>query len=485
MSKAAPQFAPVDDGATAAVNIEAEQALLGAILVNNRAFDKVAEILRPEHFAERVHGRIYEAMCTLMERGEIANPITLKKVFDQDGALTEIGGAVYLAKLATSVVTVVNAEDYARTIADMWKRRQALEVLDEAKTRLLTFGIDHDADEQIEITETQLAEITGAHQTPTAPAPLADALDTAVELAERVFKAGGQPVGVPTGYVDLDRTLGGLHPSDLIIIAGRPSMGKTALATCIAKNAAERHDDEGRLHRVAFFSLEMSREQLAARMLAAESTISTERQRAGPLSQEAISDLMIAKDRLRSLHFIIDDTPAASVAAIRTRARRLQRMGGLSLVVIDYLQLIVSGREENRTQEISKITRELKVMAKELQVPVIALSQLSRAVEARENKRPLLSDLRESGSIEQDADVVMFVFREHYYIERAEPMRRGDEGDEKWNNRMDAWHAALAATHGKAEAIVAKNRQGAIGKVNLYFDGDRAVFDNLAQGNGQ
>jgi replicative DNA helicase len=308
--------------------------------------------------------------------------------------------------------------------------------------------------------------------------PLAHALDAAVALAEQVFKAGA-PMGVPTGFIDLDRKLGGLHNSDLVVIAGRPSMGKTALAACILENAAARG------HRAVFFSLEMSQEQLAARMIAGRTGIGTERQRAGPLVAADVVTMAEAKDELRRLPIVIDDTPAHSVAAIRTRARRLQRMGGLSLVVIDYLQLIVSGREENRTQEISKITRELKVMAKELQVPVIALSQLSRAVEARENKRPLLSDLRESGSIEQDADVVMFVFREHYYIERAEPMRRGDESDEKFNDRIAAWENALASTHGKAEVIVSKNRQGGLGKVELHFNDERTRFENLLrQGSG-
>ena len=474
------------------VNIEAEQALLGAILVNNAAYHRVSEFLRPEHFAEGVHGRIYEAICKLVERGQIANPVTLKGVFDQDNALAEIGGSAYLGRLAASVITVINAEDYGRTIYDLHLRRQLITVGEEVVNGAYKHDIELDATAQIEIAEKKLFDLaesgiaTGGFQA------FQLSLANAILQAEAAFKRDGKTAGVSTGFTDLDKLLGGLHPSDLLILAGRPSMGKTALATNIAFNAAKlyrrKQTQDGRILAedgavVGFFSLEMSAEQLAARVLAEESGVSGDRIRRGDVSHDDFDKFVQASQRLATVPLYIDDTPALSIAALRTRARRLKRQHGLDLIVVDYLQLLQgtgSARSsENRVQEISEITRGLKAIAKELDVPVIALSQLSRAVEQREDKRPQLADLRESGSIEQDADVVMFVFREEYYLGRAEPMRRPEESEEKFNDRYERWKSRLEEVHATAEVIISKQRHGPIGTVRLRFEGETTKFDNL------
>jgi replicative DNA helicase len=474
------------------VNIEAEQALLGAILVNNAAYHRVSEFLRPEHFAEGVHGRIYEAICKLVERGQIANPVTLKGIFDQDNALTEIGGSAYLGRLAASVITVINAEDYGRTIYDLHLRRQLITVGEEVVNGAYKHDIELDATAQIEMAEKKLFDLaesgiaTGGFQA------FQLSLANAILQAEAAFKRDGKTAGVSSGFTDLDKVLGGLHPSDLLILAGRPSMGKTALATNIAFNAAKlyrrKQTQDGRILAedgavVGFFSLEMSAEQLAARVLAEESGVSGDRIRRGDVSHDDFDKFVQASQRLATVPLYIDDTPALSIAALRTRARRLKRQHGLDLIVVDYLQLLQgtgSARSsENRVQEISEITRGLKAIAKELEVPVIALSQLSRAVEQREDKRPQLSDLRESGSIEQDADVVMFVFREEYYLGRAEPMRRPEESEEKFNDRYERWKSRLEEVHATAEVIISKQRHGPIGTIRLRFEGETTKFDNL------
>jgi replicative DNA helicase len=476
---------------TPPTNIEAEQALLGAILVNNDAYGRVSDFLRPEHFAEGVHGRIFEAIRKLAERGQIANPVTLKGVFDQDDALAEIGGGAYLGRLAASVVTIINAEDYGRTIYDLHLRRQLITVGEEVVNAAYVHDLDLDAIAQIETAEKKLFDLAengigdGGFQA------FQHSLANAILQAEAAFKRDGKTAGVSSGFTDLDKLLGGLHPSDLVILAGRPSMGKTALATNVAFNAAKlyrpKQTADGRVVAedgavVGFFSLEMSAEQLAARVLAEESGVSGDRIRRGDVSHDDFDKFVQASQRLASVPLYIDDTPALSIAALRTRARRLKRQHGLDLVIVDYLQLLqgTGGRSaENRVQEISEITRGLKALAKELDVPVIALSQLSRAVEQREDKRPQLADLRESGSIEQDADVVMFVFREEYYLGRAEPMRRPEESEEKFNDRYERWKTRLEEVHATAEVIISKQRHGPIGTVRLRFEGETTKFDNL------
>ncbi len=472
-------------------NTEAEQALLAAILVNNVAYDRVSLFLRPEHFAEGVHGRIFAAIGKLRERGQIANPVTLKNLFDQDSALQEIGGSEYLARLARSVVTIINAEDYGRTIYDLHLRRQLITLGEDIVNEAFAHDLERDAVNQIEAAEKRLFDLATTGQSERGFQPFKQALLTAIDQAADAFKRDGRIVGVATGFTDLDRLLGGLHASDLIVLAARPSMGKTALATNIAFHAARHHrtvqTPEGKTRTedgavVAFFSLEMSSEQLATRILSEESGVPSHLIRRGEVKAEDFEKFVQTSYVLANLPLYIDDSPALSIAAVRTRARRLKRQKGLDLVIVDYLQLLHGSGEgtagESRVQEISEITRGLKALAKELEVPVLALAQLSRAVEQREDKRPLLSDLRESGSIEQDADVVMFIFREEYYLHRSEPVQRPDESLEKFGDRHDRWKEHCEKAYGKAEIIVAKQRHGPINNVMLHFDGDTTKFSN-------
>jgi replicative DNA helicase len=476
-------------------NIEAEQALLGAILVNNTAHSRVAEFLMAEHFGNAVHGRIYAAIGRLVERGQIANPVTLKNLFDQDGALAEIGGAQYLARLAEAAVTIINAEHYGRTIHDLHLRRELITIGQDVVTEAFRHDLDDPATDQIERAEQKLFDLATTGQAEGGFQEFKKPLTNAIQMAEAAFKRDGKTVGVATGFTDLDKKLGGLHPSDLVILAGRPSMGKTALATNIAFNAAKTHKParhpDGRIDItrpaedgavVAFFSLEMSAEQLATRILAEESGTSSDRIRRGDVRREDFDKFVAVSQRLAALPLYIDDTPALSVAALRTRARRLKRQQGLGLIVVDYLQLLRPSSQnrimENRVQEISDITRGLKAIAKELEVPVLALSQLSRAVEQREDKRPMLSDLRESGSIEQDSDVVMFIFREEYYLSRAQPTQRPEESIEKFNDRHERWKERGNAVGGLAEVIIAKQRHGPIGTVTLLFEAETTKFEN-------
>ena len=473
-------------------NAEAEQALLGAILINNAAHARVAEFLLPEHFANAVHGRIFAAITKLLERGQLANAITLKNLFDQDGALAEIGGAQYLARLAEAAVTVIGAEHYGRTIHDLHLRRELITIGQDVVAEAFRHDLDDAATEQIERAEQKLFELATAGQAEGGFRPFSAALTNAITLAQAAFKRDGKTVGVATGFTDLDKKLGGLHPADLVILAGRPSMGKTSLATNIAFNAAKAwrgvRGPDGRITSedgavIGFFSLEMSAEELATRILSEESGTSSDRIRRGEVRREDFDKFVAASQRLAAVPLYIDDSPALSVAALRTRARRLKRQQGLGLIIVDHIQLLrpsSGGRAfENRVQELSDITRGLKALAKELDTPVLALSQLSRAVEQREDKRPMLSDLRESGSIEQDADVVMFIYREEYYLSRGEPTRRPEESDDKFNDRFDRWKERCEAAFGMADVIIAKQRHGPIGTVKLHFEAETTKFDNF------
>jgi replicative DNA helicase len=456
-------------------NDEAEMALLGAILHNNRAYERVADFLRPDHFANRVHGRIFEAIGRLIDRGQIADPITLKQYFEADADLVEIGGYAYLDRLSRSVASIVNAQDYGRAVHDLHLRRQLIALGEDMVNDAYRNDLDSVATIQIETAEQRLYTLASTGEIEAGLREFSTALKASIDAANAAFRREGQLAGVPTGFTDLDKLLGGLHASDLVILAGRPSMGKTALATNIAFHAARTVEDleANRNHIVAFFSLEMSAEQLATRILAEQTAIPSERIRRGELSNDDFERLVIVSQELERLPLYIDDTPALSIAALRTRARRLKRSPGLSMIVVDYLQLLhgsATSRNENRVQELSEITRGLKTVAKELNVPVLALSQLSRAVENRDDKRPQLSDLRESGSIEQDADVVMFVYRDEYYLARKEP-REGTQEHVTWQEEMDKVHKL-------AEIIVAKQRHGPIGKVTLRFEGETTRFSN-------
>jgi len=467
------------------VNYEAEQALLAAILANNQAYERVADFLRPEHFADPVHGRIFEACGKLIDRGQIANAVTLKNAFESDEALQEVGGAQYLAQLQAAYVTIINAEHYGRAIHDLYLRRELIALGEDIVNDAHDHDLDVAATDQIEAAEQKLYSLSETGQSEGDFQSFRSALITAVEQAEAAHRRDGQIAGVATGLMDLDELLGGLHNSDLVVLAGRPGMGKTALATNIGFNAARRYlESEGESGAVVgFFSLEMSAEQLATRILSEQSGVGSENIRRGRLSAQEFEDVVRASNELSTLPFFIDDTPAASVGQVRTRARRLKRRQNLGLLIVDYIQLMrpTAGRNpESRVQEISDITRGLKVIAKELDIPILALSQLSRAVEQREDKRPQLADLRESGTIEQDADVVMFVFREEYYLQKAEPSQRPDEADDKYHERYAKWQERLERSMGVAEAIIAKQRHGPTGKVRLSFEGATTKFGNLA-----
>ncbi len=460
-------------------NMEAEQGLLGALLIDNRSLEKISDFFRPEHFFFQAHQRIYEAIVKLVDRGQNASPVTLKSYFEQDDDLKDLGGATYLADLAGSVVSVVNTEDYARTLYDLFMRRELIALGEDVVNEAYNHSLDSTAVETIEQTESKLFSLAESGEVKGGFVTLKDSVMTAIELAEKAYKTDGHVTGVTTGLRDMDKKLGGLQNSDLLILAARPSMGKTSLAVNIAFNAAKKYAETGGKEGAitGFFSLEMSADQLATRILSDQSGISGDAIRKGNIRQDDFQKFVAASQVLSQVPLHIDDTPALSIGAVRTRARRLKRQHGLGLIVVDYLQLLrgSGGRQssENRVLEVSEITRGLKAIAKELHIPVIALSQLSRAVEQREDKRPQLSDLRESGSIEQDADVVMFIYREEYYLSRMEP----DPGTEKhleWQDRM-------AKAHNIAETIVAKQRHGPIGTVRLFFDSNVTRFSDLEE----
>ncbi len=473
-------------------NLQAEQALLGALLANNRAYERVSEFLAPVHFADSIHGRIFQAIARRIEAGQLADAVTLKAEFEHSGVLEEVGGTAYLAQLLSSMVGIINAGEYGRAIHDAWLRRQLIDIGEVVVNN--AFGADPELDGagQIEAAEQSLFQLaTDGGGGDGGFVTFETALSEAIKVAESAFHQAGHVTGLSTGLRDIDAKLGGLHPSDLLILAGRPGMGKTALATKIAFGAAKSLMDQAReigpnvqpKKHVAIFSLEMSAEQLATRLLSEEARISGDRIRRGDIGQKDFDKFVEVSREIGSLPLQIDDTPAITMSMLRTRCRRLQRTKGLALVVVDYLQLMrpsAGARTENRVQEISMITQGLKALAKELEIPVIALSQLSRQVENREDKRPQLADLRESGSIEQDADVVMFVYRDEYYLEQRMPKEVAFEGGaEKFNAAMDEWQQKMAQVHNKADLIVAKQRHGPTGSIPLFFEGVYTRFADL------
>ena len=465
-------------------NLEAEKSLLGAIFVNNRAYEAVSEFLAPEHFAYPQHGRIFEACAKLIERGQIADPIILKRYFEADENLSDIGGPAYLAELAASAVTVINAGEYGNVIYDLYLKRELIALGEDVVNVAYGGEVEETATSQIEKAEQSLYDLATSGDYEGGFKAFRESVIAAIEIATVAHNRQGGLAGVGTGFRDLDSLLGGMHPSDLLILAGRPSMGKTALATNIAYNAAkDYYESEGREGAVVgFFSLEMSAEQLASRILSEQSNISSDRMRKGELATEEFNRLSAASTTLHQIPIFIDDTPALTVSALRTRARRLKRQHNLGLIVVDYLQLIAgssTSRNDGRVQEVSEITRGLKTLAKELEVPVLALSQLSRAVEQREPPRPQLSDLRESGSIEQDADVVAFIYREEYYLERKKPSHRGDEDDSDFQRRYEKWEDTKNKVANLADVIVAKQRHGPIADIKLHFNGAFTRFSDL------
>ncbi len=470
-------------------NLEAEQALLGAILSNNRALEKVSEFLRAECFANPVHGKIYEACRLYIEQGRSADPITLKAFFEGDNALKDVGGGTYLAELAAASTNIINAADYGRQILDRYLRRQMIALGTDIVNDAYAITMNEEAITQVEQAEKKLYEIANAGEMTGGPQQLNQALHFSLQSVQNAMNSKGGISGVTTGLVDMDNLLSGLHDSDLLILAGRPAMGKSALALTMAYNAAVKFEEENKKNAekksVVFFSLEMSAEQLASRILSAKAQVPGHLMRSGKITDEQFDELAAGVSLLNRLPLYIDETPGITVTAIKNRARRMKRNKeqGLGLIVIDYLQLITAGggRNENRVQELSEMTRQLKIMAKELNVPVLVLSQLSRLVEQRDNKRPMLSDLRESGSIEQDADIVMFVFREIYYLQNNMPTKHLNETPDKFALRLQEWEAKKLELANQAEAIIAKQRHGPVGTVKLYFNGEFGKFGNLQQ----
>jgi replicative DNA helicase len=467
-------------------NIEAEQALLGAILVNNEAFYRVSDFLEPQHFFEPIHQKIYELTRSLVRANKLATPVTLKTFLPGDIDIAGMSVSQYLARLAAEATTVINAEDYGRTIYDLSIRRTLILIGEEMVNVAFDAPVDAAPRQQIEDAERQLFELAETGRYDGGFQLFAKSLTTAVDMAARAFQRDGKLSGLATGLDDLDRMMGGLQQSDLIILAGRPGMGKSALATNIAYNVAKAWRGEVRPDGhtatvdggiVGFFSLEMSAEQLATRIIAEQTEIPSSKIRRGGISEndfEKIKDISI---ELQNLPFFVDETGGLSIAQLAARARRLKRQRGLDLLVLDYIQLLTGSNKrssENRVQEITEITTKLKALAKELNVPILALSQLSRQVESRDDKRPQLSDLRESGSIEQDADVVMFVFREEYYHQMRKPSESNPE-------KFAEWLAEGEKVHGKAEVIIGKQRHGPTGTVELQFEGAFTRFSSLAR----
>ena len=465
-------------------SIEAEQQLLGAILTNNDVFDRIASIIGPKHFYEPVHARIFETAAARISKNALASPVTLKPFLEDDEGLKELGGPAYLVRLAGAAISSFAARDYAQMLYDLAVRRELIRVGRDIADRAIRVNVDSEPREQIVQAEQALYALAEQGTTDQGFQSFLRAVTDAVNVANAAYQREGGLAGVSTGLIDMDKKLGGLHKSDLLILAGRPSMGKTSLATNIAFNIAKAYrkgrlpdGSEGAVEGgvVGFYSLEMSAEQLAARILSEASEVPSEQIRRGDMTEEEFRRFVDAAKSLESCPLFIDDTPALPIAQLAARARRLKRTHGLDVLMVDYLQLVRgSGRSENRVNEISEITMGLKAIAKELNIPVIALSQLSRQVESREDKRPQLSDLRESGSIEQDADVVMFVFREEYYKEREKP---GDHEMEK----MAQWQEEMERLHGKAEVIIGKQRHGPIGTVELSFEGRFTRFGNLVK----
>ena len=471
-------------------NLQAEQALLGALLANNKAYERVSEFLAPEHFADPIHGKIFAAIARRCEAGQIADPVMLRAEFEHSGGRDEVGGTAYLAQLLAAMVGIINAGDYGRAIHDAWIRRQLIDLGEVMVNRAFGAEPELDGSDQIEAGEQALFDLATRGGSEGALITFETALTRAIEIAATAHKNQGSVSGLDTGLRDLNKKMGGLHPSDLIILAGRPGMGKSGLATKIAFGAAQallanaRVDNPNAMAKqtIAIFSLEMSAEQLATRLLAEEARVSGDRIRRGEISQKDFDNFVKVSREISQLPLMIDDTPALTLSALRTRCRRLKRTKGLGLIVIDYLQLMrpaAGTKPENRVLEISQITQGLKAIAKELAVPVLALSQLSRAVESREDKRPQLSDLRESGTIEQDADVVMFIYRDEYYMQQKEPKIIAFENEQKFHDAHQKWQSDMSNVYNKAELIIGKQRHGPTGKIDLFFESEFIRFADL------
>ena len=469
-------------------NTEAELALIGCILWDNRNYERVSDFVNENQFVDETNKVIFSTIKSLLDRNILVSPITLKNYLPEDN--NNINKVNFLNQIKDSAPSTQNAYNYGKIIYDLYVKRNLVGI---ARNIINETSSNNDklAENLIENAENDLYNLSQTGNSERSFINFSNALQGAVDIISEAYKRDGKIAGVPTGFKDLDNKLGGLHKSDLIIIAGRPSMGKTALGTNIAFNCAIKYQEEidefenkkiidgGK---VAFFSLEMSSEQLATRILAEQTKIPGDKMRKAELNKNDFNKIAKTSTKLENLNLIIDDNPVLTIPILRSRARRLKRLHDINLIIIDYLQLMSSSsnnKNDGRVQEISEITRGLKSIAKELNIPIIALSQLSRQVEQREDKRPLLSDLRESGTIEQDSDVVMFIYRESYYLERLEPIRKSEEDDLKYNERVSRWQQLTNDNYNKAEIIIAKQRHGPIGSIKMQFDANYTKFSDL------
>ncbi len=469
-------------------NVDAELALIACILWDNRNYEKISDFLKEIHFVDETNKIIFSTIKKLLDKNVLVSPITLKNYLPDDK--DNINQVNYLNKLKDSAPSTQNTYNYAKIIYDLFIKRSLIglahNIIQETSSNNNSL-----AENLIEEAENDLYNLSQSGNLDRSYVNFGNALQGAVDIISEAYKREGKISGVPTGFKDLDKKLGGLHKSDLIIIAGRPSMGKTALGTNIAFNCAIKYQEEKDEFenkrivdggKVAFFSLEMSSEQLATRILAEQTKISGDKMRKAELNKNDFNKIAKTSSELENLNLIIDDNPVLTIPSLRSRARRLKRLHDINLIIIDYLQLMsasTNNRNDGRVQEISEITRGLKSIAKELNIPIVALSQLSRQVEQREDKRPQLSDLRESGTIEQDSDVVMFIYRESYYLERLEPIRKSEEDDIKYNERVSRWQQLTNENYNKAEIIIAKQRHGPIGSIKMHFDANYTKFSDL------
>jgi replicative DNA helicase len=464
-------------------NIEAEQSLIGSVLFDNKVLEDLPTNFATRHFFDPLHASIFDACIFLIDNGRLADPLTLKSYLKQDDLQRDMDIEKYLSELREGVVSLSKAKFYAEEIRNCYVRRSLIRIGDELINKSVNPTIDITPDQEISNTEEQLYNLAEKDQINSGPLDFKSVLASATNQINEAYNRKGKLSGIDTGFSGLNRQLGGLNKSDLLVLAGRPAMGKTALATNIGFNAAKSSKLE-KNESILIFSLEMSAEQLAQRILAEQSTIDSHKLRSGDLNETEFSKLVSTQNDILNLPFFIDDTPAISVGQIASRARRLKRTHGLSVIIIDYIQLIQGSKAseaQGRVQEVSNITRGLKSLAKELNVPILALSQLSRAVEQREDKRPILADLRESGSIEQDADVVMFVYREEYYLDKSEPTQRDNENQESFNERFLKWQDRRNMAEGKAEIIISKQRHGPTGIVQVQFEAKFTRFMDLVQ----
>ncbi len=462
-------------------NIQAEQMLIGAVIINPNLLEQVNEFLRPEHFFEKLHQKIYSSIEILSEKGITPSAITLRSMLDKEQLYDEAGGNEYIIKLTTIAMVVINPKDYGKIIYDLAIKRNLIAIGEDIVNQAYDATIEEEATDQLEEAEAKLYKLASEGLNERSFVAMSETVNESLDSINRAMKNQDHVTGISTGLIDLDHKLSGFQNSDLVIIAGRPSMGKTAFAINFAFNAckalAKKAKGDEKPASVGFFSLEMSAEQLASRLLSMMARVDSTCLRSGKVNEEHYNDLRKAASELAQMPFFIDDTPALSIAAVRARARKLKRKHNLGIIFVDYLQLLRgSAKSDNRVLEISEITQGLKAIAKELNIPVIALSQLSRAVEQREDKKPMLSDLRESGSIEQDADLVMFLYREEYYLKRKEPK----PGDPKYSE----WQQELDKVHNVAEILVAKHRNGSVGNVQLHYVDKFSSISNLDKSHG-